>query len=401
MAEIKEIKDVEMPLATEKNKGKKKGFKNLNKKQKFLVLCVIVALIGLFVFYRKKTGYNSVVASGYDGYPVMSSVGDEGGGSGYDETDINGLLAEQEQYYNDQLNAVGGQYEETISGMEKQYAAQIDSMATQYEADISRLQENLTYKDTVAQMLKNSNDWWYTNDPSARAALSDENKLLGESIGATFDSKTGTWLAADGSRLFVNSHEAAAQDVKSSVKTYDAGKDYQSVINGLLAGGAKRDSEEVVNNVINRAAKISGENMSVTYDKNVDYQAAINRAKETGASQSVIDTLTAQRNAKIKGENLNADGTKKTSSGGSSSGRSSSGGSKNSSSGGKTVKVQSNGKAPSGLSVGTNVVTGGGTYKITGVNKDGSYKSVKVSNTSTHSNKGSNTSRNRSKSKRG
>ena len=390
MAEIKEIKDVEMPLATEKNKGKKKGFKNLNKKQKFLVLCVIVALIGLFVFYRKKTGYNSVVASGYDGYPVMSSMGDEGGSgsdSGYDETDINGLLAEQEQYYNDQLNAVGGKYEETISSMENQYAAQIDSMATQHEEDISRLQENLTYKDTVAQMLKNSNDWWYTNDPSARAALSDENKLLGESIGATFDNKTGTWLAADGSRLFVNSHEAAAQNVSSSVKTYDAGKDYQSVINGLLAGGAKRDSAEVVNNVINRAAKISGENMSVTYDKNVDYQAAINRAKETGASQSVIDTLTAQRNAKIKGENLNADGTKKISSGGSSSSRTSSGGSKNSSSSGKTVKVQSNGKAPSGLSVGTNVVTGGGTYKITGVNKDGSYKSVKVSSTSTHSKK--------------
>lgn len=386
MAEIKEIKDVEMPLATEKNKGKKKGFKNLNKKQKFLVLCVIVALIGLFVFYRKKTGYNSVIASGYDGYPVMSSVGEESGG-GYDETDINGLLAEQEQYYSDQLTAVGGKYEETISSMENQYAAQIDSMATQHEEEISSLQKNMTYKDTVAQMLKNSNDWWYTNDPSARAALSDENKLLGESIGATFDNKTGTWLAADGSRLFVNSHEAAAQNVSSSVKTYDAGKDYQSVINGLLAGGAKRDSDEVVNNVIDRAAKISGENMSVTYDKNVDYQAAINKAKETGASQSVIDTLTAQRNAKIKGENLNADGTKKTSSGGSSSGRTSSGGSKTSSSSGKTVNVQSNGKAPSGLSVGTNVVTGGGTYKITGVNKDGSYKSVKVSNTSTHSKK--------------
>lgn len=386
MAEIKEIKDVEMPLATEKNKGKKKGFKNLNKKQKFLVLCVIVALIGLFVFYRKKTGYNSVVASGYDGYPVMGSVGEESGG-GYDETDINGLLAEQEQYYSDQLNAVGGKYEETISSMENQYAAQIDSMATQHEEEISSLQKNMTYKDTVAQMLKNSNDWWYTNDPSARAALSDENKLLGESIGATFDNKTGTWLAADGSRLFVNSHEAAAQNVSSSVKTYDAGKDYQSVINGLLAGGAKRDSAEVVNNVIDRAAKISGENMSVTYDKNVDYQAAINKAKETGASQSVIDTLTAQRNAKIKGENLNADGTKKTSSGGSSSGRTSAGGSKNSSSSGKTVNVQRNGKAPSGLSVGTNVVTGGGTYKITGVNKDGSYKSVKVSNTSTHSKK--------------
>ena len=39
-------------------------------------------------------------------------------------------------------------------------------------------------------------------------------------------------------------------------------------------------------------------------------------------------------------------------------------------------KVQSNGKAPKGLSVGDQVVTGGGTYVITGVNGDGSYSSV-------------------------
>lgn len=42
-------------------------------------------------------------------------------------------------------------------------------------------------------------------------------------------------------------------------------------------------------------------------------------------------------------------------------------------------KVQANGKAPAGLSVGDNVVTAGGIYKITGVNKDGSYTSEKVS----------------------
>lgn len=38
-----------------------------------------------------------------------------------------------------------------------------------------------------------------------------------------------------------------------------------------------------------------------------------------------------------------------------------------------------NGKAPAGLSAGDEVVTGGGTYRITGVNADGSYKS-QVSN---------------------
>lgn len=56
------------------------------------------------------------------------------------------------------------------------------------------------------------------------------------------------------------------------------------------------------------------------------------------------------------------------------------GGSSSSASGGKskTVKVQANGKAPAGLAVGDSVETAGGTYKITGVNSDGSYKSEKV-----------------------
>lgn len=56
------------------------------------------------------------------------------------------------------------------------------------------------------------------------------------------------------------------------------------------------------------------------------------------------------------------------------------GGSSSSTSGGKskTVKVQANGKAPAGLAVGDSVETAGGTYKITGVNSDGSYKSEKV-----------------------
>lgn len=54
-----------------------------------------------------------------------------------------------------------------------------------------------------------------------------------------------------------------------------------------------------------------------------------------------------------------------------------------------SYKVGANGKAPSGLKAGDTVVTGGGTYKISGVNKDGSYTSSKVSNTSTHNYNGS------------
>ena len=50
---------------------------------------------------------------------------------------------------------------------------------------------------------------------------------------------------------------------------------------------------------------------------------------------------------------------------------------------GKTYKVGSDGKAPSGLSVGSDVVTGGGTYRITGVNADGTYQSTKINNVTT------------------
>ena len=39
-------------------------------------------------------------------------------------------------------------------------------------------------------------------------------------------------------------------------------------------------------------------------------------------------------------------------------------------------RVQSNGKAPTGLQAGDEVVTGGGTYRILGVNADGSYRSA-------------------------
>lgn len=42
-----------------------------------------------------------------------------------------------------------------------------------------------------------------------------------------------------------------------------------------------------------------------TYDKNKDYAAEIQKAINSGASQDVINQLNAERNAKIKGENLN------------------------------------------------------------------------------------------------
>lgn len=46
-------------------------------------------------------------------------------------------------------------------------------------------------------------------------------------------------------------------------------------------------------------------NSGGTYDKNKDYASEIQKAISSGASQDVINQLNAERNAKIKGENLN------------------------------------------------------------------------------------------------
>lgn len=54
----------------------------------------------------------------------------------------------------------------------------------------------------------------------------------------------------------------------------------------------------------------------------------------------------------------------------------------------RIVKVGSDGKAPSGLGVGDRVVTGGGTYEITGVNPDGTYESKLVDKNQTTYNYG-------------
>ena len=51
-------------------------------------------------------------------------------------------------------------------------------------------------------------------------------------------------------------------------------------------------------------------------------------------------------------------------------------------------KVQDNGKAPAGLGAGDEVVTAGGTYRITGVNADGSYQSQLVNKNQTTRNYG-------------
>lgn len=58
-------------------------------------------------------------------------------------------------------------------------------------------------------------------------------------------------------------------------------------------------------NTSSGSSSSSGISNIPTYDKNKDYASEIQKAINSGASQDVINQLNAERNAKIKGENLN------------------------------------------------------------------------------------------------
>lgn len=61
-------------------------------------------------------------------------------------------------------------------------------------------------------------------------------------------------------------------------------------------------------NTSSGSSNSSGISNIPTYDKNKDYASEIQKAISSGASQDVINQLNAERNAKIKGENLNYSG---------------------------------------------------------------------------------------------
>lgn len=145
-----------------------------------------------------------------------------------------------------------------------------DSFGNQGYAQNLKTFNGVTYDVTVdyaAKMQEAYNAGYHYNDEEFQNLLTLRNaKIQGEGL----DPETGKKIAA--------SKSSAYSGVTSSVNTNTAGKTTSQI----------------------------------TYDRNTDYAALINQAKASGASQATIDQLTAQREAKIKGENLNADGTPKS-----------------------------------------------------------------------------------------
>ena len=108
-----------------------------------------------------------------------------------------------------------------------------------------------------------------------------------------------------------------------------------------------------------------GDTVVLKYDKNTGKMTAI----KNGVSMNVNNTYKAQGAVSGSTGGTGGNNAAQTQQGNVSGG--------NTPQGGRTV-YSVNGKAPSGLRVGDMVITGGGTYKITGLNEDGTYQSQLV-----------------------
>lgn len=206
----------------------------------------------------------------------------------------------------------------------------------------------------LQQMQANSAAYSKATSQAEKDALHSANVQIAKGLGLTYNSGNGKWYEADGSEALIYSNTSSKTSGSKNSTTsgsksyggvaYDPGTDYAAKIQQAKASGA---SQSVIDTLTaQRNAKIAGENLNsdgskksssssssksssskstttttktttnsssggVTYDKNTDYAQKIKDAKASGASQATINKLQAQREAKIKGENLNSDGTKK------------------------------------------------------------------------------------------
>lgn len=383
MAEIKEIgKDI--------SKSANKFIDNLTKKFKekpvFYTALIVVVIFAVYKLFssNEETVTDAYVPVGYDGYPELSDSmledyesmlngGGSGGGLVGGDTSSGAVNGEGSSNVEDSYIWDSGYDKEYVSELEKQNEALLSQMweleqqtlantldftnegevydglgnlvfsetkpykvltgdgnAAQTQQALEK-SSNLSWRNSVLQQMQaNSAAYSKATTQEQKDALHKANAQLAKGLGLTYNSKTGKWYEADGSEALIYSNTSSP--VSSSTKSttsggssyggvaYDKNTDYAALINKAKSSGASKS--EISKLEAQRAAKIAGENLnadgtkkssstSVSYDKNVDYAQKIKDAKASGASQSTIKKLEAQRAAKIKGENLNADGTKK------------------------------------------------------------------------------------------
>lgn len=264
----------------------------LFKNKKFWLLAGGVGIVALVAGYMKNQQEAEAVmgfeAVGYAGYPTVG--GSSSSESVYSESDEN--LA----YFEQLLGETQTEYDSVITEMEDNITTLSNRLTTSEEENTAYL-ETIERQNAVSQMRANSELYNSLGEGNSdtKEALHAENLAIAEKYGFTFDSTSGNYYDGNGVVYTTAKQQAAVTGKTSTNKSKSTTVNYTTNKENTAA------RQEAVKTAFNGGESTGGGvgRAYVTYDENKDYTTAIQQAKSSGASQSVINHLYAERNAKI------------------------------------------------------------------------------------------------------
>lgn len=286
----------------------------LFKNKWFVIAAVGVGLVALVVWNNNKnrqseeSSEENMAVLGYTGFgsgmsdadyysDMLAQAQDE-----YNESvdqltsDFNNALADQQNKFDSDLANAQAEYNKALEDAEASFNSELEKLMDQIEDMMgasssgssgskgSSTSLNDQYlleaqmQADLAQMKANSELWWNVDSQAVKDSLHQENLAIADKYGWTYDKDSGNYLSG-GQVVYYTSKQigsminsATQPTTTTTTKTVDTGS--------LTKTNTKTTS-------------------TVSYDANTDYAALIQQAKASGASQSTIDQLNAQRQAKI------------------------------------------------------------------------------------------------------
>ena len=320
-------------------KESKKGNKLINtlKKKPFLVACIAVGLLGLYVWYRnsqnESTHQNMLVADGYD---ALSLSGASGGGGGSYST---GTYEELSEEFLKEMEKVSNSFQNQISDMQNAFDNTYDEMSGQLGlmSDKINTQENIIeeqagsikIQNDVDKMKANSDAWWFVKTDAEKQALANANKQIASQYGWSFNDVDGYWYDSNGSRVYST---VVQSQYSVSVPTTKTASTTQSDIDKMKANSdawlsAKTDTER--NALADANAQIAsqygwtrndgvwydvGGNRVYTSDKQKSSSSSSSSSKSSSSSSSKASTAIKNATNNVKSAIASSSSSSKSSS---------------------------------------------------------------------------------------
>ena len=208
------------PTSSNSGTGKSTSFKKLLKKKPFMIALGVVALIGIYVWYKSNSSVSSdtvaYTASGYTGYPIIDS------GSSYGET--------QTAYNTDTMYAMQEAFQSQLDNLQTVYDNNTENLVSQVvelnerfnttEEVVKSQSEVIEMQNTISAMQYNSDRALLSTSQAEKDALHEANKAMAYKYGWSF--ADGYWYDADGNRLYqtaTQSSFASKNQTKSSASS--------------------------------------------------------------------------------------------------------------------------------------------------------------------------------------